>query len=173
MAFPGIKPISPARAVTVFGIMLLFWIILSGYFDAFHLGAGIICCAIITAISGDLFFQSGRTLPELTGAFIRFLLFIPRLLWSILYANIDVAYRILHPDMPVDPGIITLETSFRDDVLRTTFANAITLTPGTITMEVSGGTFTVHALVQENAEKDLLFDREMEQILAGIFREES
>lgn len=172
MVFPGLKRIGPTKAVAVFGIMLLFWFILSGYFDAFHLGAGIICCAIITVISGDLFFQSDRPLPVLAGKFIRFLPFIPRLLASILYANIDVAYRILHPDMPVDPGIITLETSLRDDVLRTTFANAITLTPGTITMEVSGGTYIIHALVQENAQKDLLFDREMEQRLARIFRDE-
>lgn len=173
MVFPGIKPISPARAATVFAILLFFWILLSGYFDAFHLTAGIICCAIITAISGDLFFQSGLSLSALAGTFIRFLFFIPRLLWSILYANIDVAYRILHPEMPIDPGIITVGTSFQGDILRTTFANVITLTPGTITLEVTGGTYIVHALVQEKAEKDLLVDREMEQRLAGIFREES
>jgi multicomponent Na+:H+ antiporter subunit E len=173
MVFPGLKPISRARTVVTFVILLTFWIILSGYFDTFHLGAGIICCAIVTVISGDLLFQSGRTIPASVGTFIRFLLFIPRLLMSILVANIDVAYRILHPKMPVDPGIITLETSFRDDVLRTSFANAITLTPGTITVEVSGGTFIVHALTQENAQKDLLIDRDMEHTLAGIFREGS
>lgn len=173
MVFPGLKPISRARSVVTFVILMSFWIALSGYFDPFHLGAGIICCTIVTVISGDLLFQSGRTIPASVGTFIRFLSFIPRLLWSVLVANIDVAYRILHPGMPVDPGIITVETSFRDDVLRTTFANAITLTPGTITVEVSGGMFIVHALMQEDARKDLLIDREMEHTLDGIFREGS
>ncbi|MFA5294736.1 MAG: Na+/H+ antiporter subunit E [Methanoregulaceae archaeon] len=171
MVFPGFHRTSGIRAAVTFVILLAFWIILSGYFDAFHLGAGIICCAIVSIISADLLFQSGRTIPASVGTFIRFLLFIPRLMVSILVANIDVAFRILHPKMPVDPGIITLETSFKDDILRTTFANAMTLTPGTITVDVSGNTFVVHALTQEHAEKDLLIDREMEHTLAGIFRE--
>jgi multicomponent Na+:H+ antiporter subunit E len=172
VVFPGFHRTSGIRAAVTFLILFSFWIILSGYFDTFHFGAGIICCAIVTFISADLLFQSTRTIASSAGTFIRFLLFIPRLMVSILVANIDVAYRILHPKMPVDPGIITVETSFQDDVLRTTFANAMTLTPGTITVDVSGSTFIVHALMKEQSEKDLVIDQEMEQTLARIFREE-
>ncbi|KUG14355.1 na(+)/h(+) antiporter subunit e [hydrocarbon metagenome] len=170
MVFPGFHRTSGIRAAVTFLILFSFWIILSGYFDTFHLGAGIICCAIVTFISADLLFQSTRTIASSAGTFIRFLLFIPRLMVSILVANIDVAYRILHPKMPVDPGIITVETPFQDDVLRTAFATAMTLTPGTITVDVSGSTFIVHALMKEQSEKDLVVDQEMERRLAGIFR---
>jgi len=171
MVFQRVNRIGRARAALTFVVLLAFWILLSGYFDAFHLGAGIICCAIITIISGDLLFRSCRAIPELAAIFIRFLLFIPQLLMSILVANIDVAYRILHPDMPIDPGIITIETLFHDDVLRTTFANAITLTPGTITVDVSENIFIVHALVQEAAENDFLIDRKVEHRISNIFSE--
>ena len=173
MAFPGFHRSSAVlRMAATFVILLAFWLILSGYFDLFHVGAGIICCAIVAFISSDLLFRPDRPARASVGSFVRFLLYIPRLMASILVANLDVAYRILHPRMPVDPGIITFETGFSDEVARTAFANAMTLTPGTITVDVSGNRYVVHALMKEHSERELLVDREMEQIFAGIFREE-
>ncbi|MDV2482358.1 hypothetical protein F8E02_10170 [Methanoculleus sp. Wushi-C6] len=150
---------------------MAFWYMLSGQLDPFYLGAGIICCGIITLISGDLVFRSNTSVFRSARTFVRFVLYIPRLMVAIVYANIDVAYRILHPKMPIDPALITIETPFRDDVLRTSFANAMTLTPGTVTVDVTGGTFIVHALVREMAEKDLLEGRDIQNRLARIFGE--
>jgi multicomponent Na+:H+ antiporter subunit E len=73
--------------------------------------------------------------------------------------------------MPIDPGFITLDTPFQNDILRTAFANAITLTPGTVTVEVAGGRYTVHALVREAAEESLLKERGMQNSLAHVFGE--
>ncbi len=152
---------------------MIFWYILSGYLDLFHIGSGIICCAIVTLISGDLVFRSDRSLTRSARTFIRLILSIPKLMVAILYANIDVAYRVLHPKMPINPGMITIDTPFTNDILRTSFANAITLTPGTVTVDVTGGTFIVHALVREAAEEDLLKGRDMQNSLARIFGERS
>jgi multicomponent Na+:H+ antiporter subunit E len=150
---------------------MIFWYLLSGYFDLFHIGSGIICCGIVTLISGDLIFSSDRSLLHSSRIFIRFILYIPKLMVEILYANIDVAYRILHPKMPIDPGILTVDTGFRNDLLRTAFANAMTLTPGTVTVDVKGGTFTVHALNLESSKEELLNERDIQKKLAGIFGE--
>ncbi|MDO8841938.1 MAG: Na+/H+ antiporter subunit E [Methanocalculus sp.] len=150
---------------------MIFWYLLSGYFDLFHIGSGIICCGIVTLISGDLIFRSDRNLFHSARIFIRFVLYIPKLMVEILYANIDVAYRILHPKMPINPGILTIDTEFRNDVLRTAFANAMTLTPGTVTVDVRGGTFTVHALVLEASEDELLKSRSIQKKMAEIFGE--
>ncbi|WP_246496016.1 Na+/H+ antiporter subunit E [Methanocalculus chunghsingensis] len=152
---------------------MIFWLILSGYLDLFHITAGIICCGIVTLISGDLFFRSDVHLIRSAGRFLRFLLYIPRLMVAILYANIDVAYRILHPAMPIDPGFITVDTPFTGDVLRTAFANSMTLTPGTVTIDVTGGTFLVHAIVRDVSERDLLEERNIQKNLARIFGERS
>lgn len=162
---------SIAGHLVVFAILMIFWLLLSGYLDLFHVGSGILCCAIVTLVSGDLVFTEGKSLLRSARIFFRFILYIPLLLMEILYANIDVAYRVLHPSMPIDPGILTIETPFTGDVLRTTFANAMTLTPGTITVDVCGGTFTVHALVLAGGEKDLLETRDIQNHLGAIFEE--
>jgi len=157
--------------IVIFAILLIFWYILSGYFDLFHIGAGIICCGIVTLISGDLILRSDRSLRESGRILIRFILFLPRLMMEILIANLDVAYRILHPGMPIDPEILIIDTGFSGDVLRTAFANAMTLTPGTITVDVNRGIFTVHALVRGASEEDLLEKRSIQKRLADIFGE--
>lgn len=148
---------------------MTFWYVLSGYLEFFYICAGVVCCVIVTLISGDLIFGSGANIPRSVRVFARLILYIPRLVLAILHANLDVAYRVLHPKMPIDPGIIIVDTSFTNDVLRTSFANAVTLTPGTVTIDVNGGTFIVHALVRESGESDLLKERSIEHELARVF----
>jgi multicomponent Na+:H+ antiporter subunit E len=161
-----------SRYIITFAVLMIFWYILSGYLEPFYIGAGIICCAVVALISTDLLFLSDETgILRSLGTFIRFIAYIPRLILDIVLANIDVAYRVLHPRMPIDPGFITLDTPFQNDILRTAFANAITLTPGTVTVEVAGGRYTVHALVREAAEESLLKERGMQNSLAHVFGE--
>lgn len=150
---------------------MTFWYILSGYLEFFYIGAGIVCCCIVTLISGDLALRSGVSISRTTRVFIRFALYIPRLLVAILHANLDVAYRVLHPKMPINPGFIVVDTPFQSDVQRTSFANAVTLTPGTVTVDVVDGRFIVHALVLEAGEEDLLNKRDIERDLARVFGE--
>jgi multicomponent Na+:H+ antiporter subunit E len=67
------------------------------------------------------------------------------LAWYVLKANLDVAYRVLHPDMPIKPGIVRVKTRLRGPAAITLLANSITLTPGTLTVNASeDGTLYVH-----------------------------
>ena len=67
------------------------------------------------------------------------------LAWEVLRANLDVAYRVLHPDLPIRPGIVRVRTTLRTDAARTALANSITLTPGTLTVDLTNdGTMFVH-----------------------------
>lgn len=156
--------------LVTFCIMFLFWILLSGFFDAFHLISGVICSAIVALISHDLLVK-GRTEKMLLKSY-RLLLYIPWELWQIVLANIDVAYRVLHPKMPIDPRIIQFETSLRSDFSLVTLANSITLTPGTITIlvEPEKGKFWVHAIAKEPADS-LLVDQTMQRKVAHVFIE--
>ena len=151
---------------------MTFWYLLSGYLDPFYIGAGIASSLVVTYASADLMFRSQKNILDSTRTFVRFLLYLPWLMVEILYANIDVAYRILHPKMPIDPGMITIETPFKGDILRTSFANALTLTPGTVTIDVRRGTFVVHALVMDVSNRELLEKRGIEKSLGRIFGEE-
>jgi multicomponent Na+:H+ antiporter subunit E len=153
-----------------FCMLALFWILLSGIFDVFHLISGLVCCAIVSLLSHDLLIK-GRSEKGFRKT-VRFLIYIPWELWQIVLANIDVAYRVLHPRMPIDPLIITFETTLRGDFSLLTLANSITLTPGTITIQVEPeqGKFWVHAIAKEPADA-LLVDQTMQRKVAHVFME--
>ncbi|OGP54308.1 MAG: hypothetical protein A2162_12785 [Deltaproteobacteria bacterium RBG_13_52_11b] len=153
-----------------FCLMAAFWILLSGIFDAFHLISGLVCCAIVAILSQDLLVK-GKTEKRLLKS-LRLVTYIPWELWQIVLANIDVAYRVLHPKMPIDPLIIEFATTLRGDFSLATLANSITLTPGTITIlvEPETGTFLVHAIAKEPTEA-LLVDQTMQKKVAHVFME--
>ena len=154
-----------------FCVMFLFWLLLSGILDVFHVGAGIISSAIIAFVSHDLLVtQKWDKMLRKSG---RFIIYVVWELWQILLANFDVAYRVLHPKMPIDPSVIEFDTSLRSDLAIVTLANSITLTPGTITINIEQekGRFQVHAIAQKPADA-LLVDKTMQEKVAKVFMEE-
>ena len=156
--------------IITFFIMLSFWLVFSGKFDLFHLSLGIISCLLVTYFSSDLLFPSGLK-TDFLAFWIRFALYIPWLLYQILLANLHVLRLAFHPRMMelIDPHIIEFNSHLESDMARTTFANSITLTPGTITVNVSAvGGFTVHCIDVASGEP---LPGEMEQQIARIFKE--
>ena len=77
--------------------------------------------------------------------------YLPYILWEIIKANFDVAKIILHPKLPISPRMIRVEASQKTIVGQVIYANSITLTPGTITLDVRDGEFIVHALTKDTA----------------------
>jgi len=73
-----------------------------------------------------------------------FLLYVPYFLFYCVRANLDVAYRVLHPDVPIRPGIVHVRTDLTSDLAKTFLANSITLTPGTLTVDIQGQDLYVH-----------------------------
>jgi multicomponent Na+:H+ antiporter subunit E len=65
-----------------------------------------------------------------------FLYYIPLFIWECIKANIDVAYRVAHPDLPINPGIVKVKTTLKSDTGLTFLANSITLTPGTMSVDI-------------------------------------
>jgi multicomponent Na+:H+ antiporter subunit E len=64
--------------------------------------------------------------------------------WECIKANFDVAYRVLHPAMPIKPAIVKVKLELRSDFARTMLANSITMTPGTISVDIIGDDLYVH-----------------------------
>jgi multicomponent Na+:H+ antiporter subunit E len=146
---PHLTPGVILYALTIiFLIFFALWILLSGKLDFFHLGLGAISCIIVTLFSGDLL------LPEIGAKGLlrhwgRFVLYIPWLLYQIVLANVHILYIVFHPRMTdiIDPRIIRFRSALKKDLSLVTFANSITLTPGTITIYVSvDQEFKVHAI---------------------------
>ena len=151
--------------------MLVVWILLSGKFDAFHLSLGVISCALVSYFSGDLLFKNAE-IRDFPASWFRFARYIPWLIYQIFLANLHVLYLTFHPRMMdlIDPQIFKFKSRLRDDLSLVTFANSITLTPGTITVYVSiDGEFSVHAIDTKSKEG---LPGEMEAKVAKVFGEE-
>lgn len=151
-----------------FVLLLIFWVAFSGKFDAFHFGLGLASCLLIALLSHDLLFHdlSGKNKLRTVG---RFFLYIPWLIYQVILASLHVAWLVLNPK-GLHPQIVTVKTKLRSDISMVTFANSITLTPGTITMDIQNGTYYVHAISQETA--DGLLTGDMENRVAKVFFEE-
>ena len=72
------------------------------------------------------------------------LLYLFIFLWECLKANLDVAYRVLHPGLPIKPGIVKVKSNLTSDIAKIFLANSITMTPGTITVDVIDDNFFIH-----------------------------
>ena len=157
--------------VLTFLLMAVTWVVLSGKFDHFHLSLGVICCALVAWFSSDLLFPDvkwGKLL--VTG--IRFSLYIIWLLIEIFKANIWVLYLCFHPRMKdkIDPHVIKFHSKLKSNLALVTFANSITLTPGTITVDVDmDNNFIVHAIDRKSAAG---LPGAMQDKIAKVFGEE-
>jgi multicomponent Na+:H+ antiporter subunit E len=155
------------RYIYTFFIMLGFWILLSGKFDLFHLTLGIISSAVVSFLSADLFMYNPQSRSHFTTG-LRFLLYLPWLLYQILLSTLHVTFLALHPKMKelIDPTIVTFKTTLKTDIAKVALANSITLTPGTITIRIEGQVFYVHAISRKAAAG---LPGEMEERLAKVF----
>ena len=157
--------------ILTFIIMCGTWVLLSGKFDAFHLSLGVISCALVAYLSSDFLFSSPKP-RGLLSQWARFARYIPWLMVQIIKANLHVTYLVFHPRMMelIDPQIVKFGSILESDLGLVTFANSITLTPGTITVCVTvDGDFKVHAI--DKASGDPL-PGEMERRIARAFGEE-
>ncbi len=87
-------------------------------------------------------------------------------------ANFDVAYRVIHPRMPIKPGIVMINTDLTSDTGKMALANSITLTPGTLTMDVRGNRLLIHWINVKDAETEgatKLIGAKFERFLRVIF----
>jgi multicomponent Na+:H+ antiporter subunit E len=159
--------------ITLFILAYVVWILLNWVPDWQHLLIGVFVCALVAYLTGDLFPQRFSHLFEVR-RYLWALYYIPVFLWECLKANMDVAYRILHPDLPIKPGIVKINTALKTDVALTFLANSITLTPGTMSVEVDKekGVLYIHWINVRERDVEAatrLIVGKFEKILKGIF----
>ncbi|MCP4196121.1 MAG: Na+/H+ antiporter subunit E [Proteobacteria bacterium] len=152
----------------VFFVLFGFWVIFSGMLDVFHISLGAICAALVAYFSGDLMLRDPEGQNRLIKSW-RFALYLPWLIYQVVIANVHVAKLVLNPEK-IHPQVIRFKTKLKSDFSMVTLANSITLTPGTITMDIIDGEFIVHAL-SEKVAVDLL-SGDMENRVAHIFFED-
>ena len=141
------------RALVYFLVLMATWVALSGHHvqDPFLLAAGVFSAALVTAITARLgLLGSGRWALDVFRVPIRYL---PWLAIQVIRANLDVAYRVWHPKLPISPRMVELTDELTTDAGTALFANSITLTPGTVTVAIVDGKVLVHALTEKGADQ--------------------
>ena len=138
-------------------LLFAFWVVLSGKIDLFHLSAGALSSIGIAFLSCYLYavepyVGSPRQHPFYRVPWARVIAYLPWLAWQIVIASFQVALVVLSPRMNLVPRLFTFHHSLPHNLARATLANSITLTPGTVTIDVRGDEFLVHALNAEAAE---------------------
>jgi multicomponent Na+:H+ antiporter subunit E len=137
------------RLASLAAVLFLLWLGLSGHYTPFLVGAGaaasVVC--VLIAVRMGIADAEGHPIHLLGGAITYF----PWLLWEIAKSAWGVSRLILDPRLPISPTMTKVVAGQRTTVGIATYANSITLTPGTITTDVKGNVLTVHALARDGA----------------------
>lgn len=154
------------RAATIFGLTYLFYLGLGGLSDPLDFVTGAVSAGVVALTLSHVALSDAPTLPRTGRRLGRMVPFLPVLLWEILKANVAVAVLILDPRLPIDPSMETVEADASEGLERMVLANSVTLTPGTLTVDVRGDEFTVHSLTPD-AEEAL--DGRLPRLVSWVF----
>ncbi len=133
-----------ARKITIFLVAFVTWLLLTWSLDPEELIAGVVVAFLVTLLFWDVFLEKKERAIFHPRRFLWFLLYLPVFFYYVIKANLDVAYRVLHPETPINPGIVKVKTSLKTETGKTFLANSITLTPGTLTVDIVGDNLYVH-----------------------------
>jgi multicomponent Na+:H+ antiporter subunit E len=129
------------RRFVYFILALIIWILLTwpfvdGKIDIQVIAAGIIIALIVALLFHEILPKEHRVFISPVRIFWA-LVYMPVFFYYVIKANLDVVYRVLHPKMPINPGIVKIKTNLKTESGITALANSITLTPGTLSVDLT------------------------------------
>ena len=138
-----------AAIALLLGLLAVAWLLWSGLFKPLLLGLGIFSCILSAVLAYRMgFFRH----PGLFAVVPR----LPRYWWwllgEIVSSSLEVARLILKPSLAISPTLVVIEAETRNEVGQAILGNSITLSPGTVTLDVHEGRLLVHCLTREGAE---------------------
>jgi len=143
---------SLAKGGVVFGTTYAFYLILGGTLTTFNLFTGAIVALLSALLFAGITVEGRPDFSQTVRRIGRLLIYFPYLTWEIAKANVTVAYIILHPDLPIEPEMKRFQAAVWGDFSVTTLANSITLTPGTLTVDVERDSLIIHTLTRDATE---------------------
>ena len=165
------------RRLIYFILAFIVWLILIWPFSADGVDMQVVLAGIVASVIVAFLFH--EVLPEEHHVFLSprrifwFVVYIPVFFYYVILANFDVVYRALHPKMPIHPGIVKIKTRLKSDSGITALANSITLTPGTLTVDLTDdGYLYIHWINVKSTdieEASKIIARKFEYFLEKIF----
>ncbi|PWN06820.1 Na+/H+ antiporter subunit E [Rhodohalobacter mucosus] len=167
------KKLSFFSLATSFTTLMIFWLIMSGKFDAIYIGFGVFSVASVLYVNHNVrryrFFEDDIDgLQQLRYGRATYYFF--WMIGQIIVAGFHVLKLIARPAMPIKPAIITFDADLPNVHARMILGNSITLTPGTITLDISGSRFTVHSI--DTKSREGIINDEMPRQVLKLFSDE-
>lgn len=119
------------------------WMLLTSRIYLQNIIVGAVASLLATLFFGKYFIHGYQKLLQ-PARYFWLLVFVLVFIWECIKSNFDVAYRVLHPSMPIKPGIVKIKLRMKSAFGRAVLANSITMTPGTISMDIIGEFLYVH-----------------------------
>lgn len=159
------------RFIFTASIMFLFWLAYTSSFQTGEVITGLIVSLIISFFTYESFTRV-RAENNIMKRFLSFLKYLPIFIFEMIKANIDVARRVINPSLPINPGIVAIKTDLKSDQAKLFLANSITLTPGTLTVDIVDDTLYIHWIDVESEkprEQKEKISAKFEELLKGVF----
>jgi multicomponent Na+:H+ antiporter subunit E len=157
------------RSIAVQAALLIgLWLLFSGHYDVFHISAGVFSVAAILLLNRNLArvrLYPGDVHREMRLG--RVVLYAGWLLKEIVVSALQIARIVLSPRMPVDPALLEFHAELPNAGSQVILGNSITLTPGTVTVDIDHGVFLVHAITDASAAS--LVEGIMPSRVAGLY----
>lgn len=151
-------------------VLFLFWLAYTSSFKTEEVLTGLIVSTFIALFTYGLFAENSSN--NIIKRFLYLIIYLPVFLWEMIKANLDVAKRVLSPSLPINPGIVAIKTNIGSDTGKMFLANSITLTPGTLTLDIDNDNLYIHWIDvksdNNNKQQDLIAGK-FEKLLGGIF----
>ena len=160
-----------ATRIFQFLIILILWLLLTWSLAPQEVIVGVALALLLSIMLYDVFLQGSEKLVQ-PARYFWFLIYLPVFFYYVVRANLDVAYRVLHPEMPIRPGIVKVRTTLKSDMAKTFLANSITLTPGTLTVDIIGDHLYIHwinIVTEDPQEETEVIVKRFEVFLRRIF----
>lgn len=161
-----------SRFLFTFGFFWIIWIGLTSTFNPQEVIAGAVVSLIIASFSYKTFTDYGLKFltPKKIYYIVKYLIVF---LIALVKANFDVARRVVNPKLPINPGIVEYTTQLTDNAAKVILADSITLTPGTLTVDIIGDKLYIHWIDVVSKDPAVIYreiGENFENVLKEIFQ---
>jgi multicomponent Na+:H+ antiporter subunit E len=155
------------KFISTFIVLWCVWLLLAGFSISEVILGAVVSLMLATILKSYFGFEMSLLLPV---KLLKFLfIYVALFVYKLILANLEVALIVLSPSLPIEPGFVRIRTAIKSDLGKLTLANSITLTPGTLSMDVKDDEILVHWIKVEK-EKVGKVSLAFEKILGGIFK---
>jgi len=157
------------KGISTFLVLWVVWILIAGFNVTEIVLGGAVSLILAFIISKYINYSFGFSI--VLGVIKFIFIYIPVFVYKLIIANLDMAYRVLSPKLPINPKIVKVPTDIKSEFGKLVLANSITLTPGTLSLDVEGNYVLVHWVNAKSTDPDECRERiskDFEKILGGI-----